>query len=139
MRVIVEALGNILLYLSKFRFYDPISACSPHKCAFDTVDEDIILIDLLSLGNDGVVLEWFRTYLKNRKFRVCVNDTLSDECLMKAGVPQGRIRGSILFPIYTVELHYVLECLVVSVTFTQIIPKFISLFNALLKLKINLV
>ena len=79
--------------------------------AFDTVDQDILLNDLFALGIDGIVLEWFRTYLKNRIFRVCVNDTLSDECLMKTGVPQGSILGPILFLIYTIELHYVLESL----------------------------
>ena len=42
---------------------------------------------------------------------MCVNDTLSDERLMKAGAPQGSILGAILFLIYTSELHYVLKSL----------------------------
>ena len=32
---------------------------------------------------------------------------------MKTGVPQGRIRGPILFIMYTMELHYVHESLVI--------------------------
>ena len=56
--------------------------------AFDTVDQDILLNDLFALGFDGIVLERFRTYLKDRICRVCVNGTSSDECLMKTGVPQ---------------------------------------------------
>ena len=79
--------------------------------AFDTVDQDLLLNDLLALGIDGEVLEWFRIYLKNRIFRVCVNETLSYECLMSTEVPQRSILGPILFLIYTTELHYVLESL----------------------------
>ena len=79
--------------------------------AFDTVIQDILLNDLFALGIDDIVLEWFGTYVRNMKFRVCVNYTLSDECLMKSGVPQGRIPGLLLFVIYTVELHYILESL----------------------------
>ena len=78
---------------------------------FDTVDQDILPNDVFALGVDGIVLEWFRTYLKNRIFRVCVNDTLSDECPIKTGVPQGSILGPILFLSYTIELHYLLESL----------------------------
>ena len=67
------------------------------SAAFDAVDQDILPNDLFALRIDGKVLEWFRTYLKNRIFRVCVNDTLSDEYLMKTGVPQGSLLGPILF------------------------------------------
>ena len=58
------------------------------SAAFDTVDKDILLNDLFALGIDGILLEWFRTYLLKRLFRVCFNDTLSDECLIKTGIPQ---------------------------------------------------
>ena len=57
------------------------------SAAFNTVAQDILPNDLFALGFDGIVSEWFRTYLKNRIFRVCVNDTLSDELLMKTVVP----------------------------------------------------
>ena len=81
------------------------------SAAFDTLDQDIHLNELFALGIVGIVLEWFRTYRKNTIFRVYVNDSLSDECLLKTEVPQGRILGLILFLIYTNELHYVLESL----------------------------
>ena len=80
---------------------------------FDMVDQDKPLYDLFAFGTNGIVLEWFRTCLRNRIFRVCVYDTLSDECLMKTGVLRGRILSLILFLIYTVEFHYVLEGLCV--------------------------
>ena len=81
------------------------------SAAFDTVDQERLLNNFFALGIEGIVLEWFRTYLKNMIFRVCVNDTLSHEFLMKTGVSQGSILGPILFLIYTIELYYVLESL----------------------------
>ena len=102
------------LIIDKSQGKDTILILLDLSAAFDTVDQDIPRNDLFSLGIDGIVLEWFRPYLKNRIFRVCVNETLSDECKMKTGVPQGSILGSILFLIYTIELHCVLESLGVS-------------------------
>ena len=99
------------LKINKILGKDTILVMLDLSAAFDTVEQDLLLNDLFALGLDGIVLEWFRTYLKNRMFRVCVNDTLSDKCLMKTGNPQGSILGPILFLVYTMDLHYVLESL----------------------------
>ena len=95
------------LIINKSRSKDTLLVMLDLSAAFDTVDQDILLNDLFALGIDGLVLEWFRTYLKNRIFRVCVNDTLSDV------VPQGRILDPILFLIYTNKIYFVLESSVV--------------------------
>ena len=99
------------LIINKYQCKDTILILLDLCAAFDTVDQDIFLNHLFALGIDGIFLEWFRTYLKDRIFRVWVNDTFSDECLMKTGVYQGSILGLILSLFYTIEFHYILESL----------------------------
>ena len=86
-----HSVGTAVKKVYKNRGKDTMLVLLDLSVAFDTVDHDILLSDLFALGIEGIVLEWFRKYLNNRVFRVCVNDTLSDECQMKTGVTQGSI------------------------------------------------
>ena len=56
--------------------------------AFDMVDHLILLSKMESMGVKGVELEWFKSYLSNRRIRTSVNNELSDEKLISSGVPQ---------------------------------------------------
>ena len=84
------------------------------SAAFDTVDHNIFINDLEMLGISGLVLDWFKSYLTDRCFRVIVGKETSDLGKMKTGVPQGSVLGPILFTIYTAELSYLLQDLEVS-------------------------
>ena len=77
--------------------------------AFDTIDHSILLYKLRYYGIQGSSLNWFGSYLSNRKQYVEFNDTLSDLKEIKTGVPQGSILGPLLFIIYMNDIYKVTD------------------------------
>ena len=61
------------------------------KKAFDTVDHRILLHKLHLYGIKGIALNWFKSYLSNRKKYCRVSDHLSHQLEMVCGIPQGSI------------------------------------------------
>ena len=68
--------------------------------AFDTLDHSILLQKLNHYGIRGRSLEWFTSYLSNRKQYVTVGGHSSTTRSITCGVPQGSILGPLLFLIY---------------------------------------
>ena len=72
--------------------------------AFDIVNHDILLTKLEYLGIRGIPLEWFKSYLADRRQYVIYNDIKSSCKTITCGVPQGSILGPLLFLLYKNDL-----------------------------------
>ena len=67
---------------------------------FDTVDPYILLNKLSNIGVSADCLQWFTSYLTDRRISTPFNSSTSVESSIEYGVPQGSIFGPLLFIIY---------------------------------------
>ena len=83
----------------------PISVFLDLSKAFDTLNHSILFDKLKYYGVSTTPLNWFASYLHNRKQFVDYEGTLSNTVLMTTGVPQGFILGPLLFIIYMNDIQ----------------------------------
>ena len=78
--------------------------------AFDTIDHYISLQKLPSLGFSNEVIDWFRSYLRSKKFHVNVHDKFSTTAELRCGVSQESILGLLLLLLYINDMPQAVDC-----------------------------
>ena len=70
------------------------------SAAFDTVDHDILIMVLENMyGIGGLVLEWFKDYLRNRAMQILIGKSVSEAVDIPFSVSQGSCAGPVLYNI----------------------------------------
>ena len=78
--------------------------------AFDRVWHAGLLYKFKKCGVEGKLLNWFGSYLQNRKQRVILNGQYSAWGNLMAGVPQGSVLGPLMFLVYINDIVDDITC-----------------------------
>ena len=73
------------------------------SAAFDTIDFDILIERLRSIGIGKVPIKWFSNFIRGRSFSIKINETLSQPYAIKYRVPD---RVPLFLPYYFPFIYF---------------------------------
>jgi len=94
--------------------------------AYDTAWKHGILQDLQEAGLKGLLPNFVRHFLEERRFSVRLGDTKSDEYQQEMGVPQGSILSPVLF---NLKINKIVECLSDNVNSSLYVDDFLISYS----------
>lgn len=77
--------------------------------AFDSIKHETLLKKMEDYGIRGVALDWFKSYLSQRKISVMFKEVVSQKFELKFGTPQGSVLGPLLYTILVNDMPKVLK------------------------------
>ncbi|KAI2648561.1 hypothetical protein H4Q32_018693 [Labeo rohita] len=98
-----------VLQIAKADFRSSVLILLDLSATFDTVNHQIHLSTLSSLGITGTPLQWFKSYLTGRSFRVAWGWEVFKAHHLVTGVPQGSVLGPLRFSIYITSLGPIIQ------------------------------
>ncbi len=97
------------LWIAKADSKSSILILLHQSATFDTVNHQILLSTLTSLGITGNPLRWFESYLTGSSFKVAWGGEESRAHQLFTGVPQGSVLGPLIFSTFTTSLGPIIQ------------------------------
>ena len=99
---LIKIIDDLLFNLNNDRVSGTVLV--DYRKAFDMIDHTLLLKKLEMYGISRDSLQWFTSYLKDRRQLVKLGDKQSSVAIVHHGIPQGSILGPLLFIVFINDL-----------------------------------